>query len=1242
MSPRFSPQQKTEHPVKAHWTYSLETDGIHLSKQPPSGSAETDSGLIEGYITQLIDEGLVDELQQPLVLQWTQFYSAVLSGAYEGLVQTLQLPAFAENRRPVLRSSGTLTDAQFEIALAGWIGTSGRPSIPRMTGPIMEFVDSTELMTAAQWSLVSSVREFAQRPTTDRNGQHHRAAWASIRREGIAAGAGLDDFLKRSVVLAPDRLTIDWRRSDEVDGVIEVEPGFSGAPSDWLRRFDSLPTVPERYDIPTADGIVQVIVTPKVRTVLEEIKRFPARRIAGARAQAFLANPYAALGEDAKDVVDETQFEAAKSSAGIQYERFSPAIEVGESGAPSRIGLLIETASANGLTSSQQEWLSDAELSDFLVRADKSITSEYQFIAWNGYELEIQGDSEDHLRTLRAALASRRTAEVFVRYEDVYDLTNYSGRIEGIGTEKPQYSPYIAKKKDGDGWFPDNIQALIAVNDEHGGVSQMVEADDDMLNGMEDAVRNAKASAQTEIRMPEIPNPIPLEQAKEILTTFDSVRTEARAGAFDPTARPTRIRRSKSLLLKGNIIAVDYEEARTAALNAQLAVAALPRNLRAAVNLLPHQLEGLAWLQHLYRLRHTQEVRGAVLADDMGLGKTLQLLTFMARILEDDPKTLPMLVVAPVALLENWQEETVKFFEPGTLALLVAHGSRLNELRIPKEQVDVRLRTEDGLEKFLKPNWVGAARIVLTTYETLRDFEFGFARQRWSVMVCDEAQRIKNPAAMVTRAAKKQHVQFKIACTGTPVENALADLWCLFDFIQPGLLGALNEFGKTYSKPIEAKTAEQQARVGELRQRIEPQILRRTKAEVAKDLPAKRIDEACRSLTLSPHQRSLYAKAIDDFRDRKRIGAVVPFKNHLGLLHYLRSVCTDPQRYGQTVFKPEPIDAYKQKAPKLSWLLRQLGEIRQRAEKVIVFCEFREIQRLLQHYIHEELGVRADIINGDTTASAESDLSRQKRIKSFQAKPGFGVIILSPLAVGFGVNIQAANHVIHYTRTWNPAKEDQATDRAYRIGQMKDVVVYYPTVTAPDFTTFDSNLDALLSRKRELAADMLNGAGDITFEDFAIDDMAPTSAAGTLNERIGIGTVHRLSPRHFEHFVAVLWRKMGYQCHVTPQNGDHGVDVIAIRNSEGILLQAKSSGTDGYRLNWDAVKEVTAGAAFYRKQFPGVVFRTACVTNRHFNAGTVQQAELNSVELIDQEGLAQLLEKFVVMETDIEAVTFAL
>jgi SNF2 family DNA or RNA helicase len=737
-------------------------------------------------------------------------------------------------------------------------------------------------------------------------------------------------------------------------------------------------------------------------------------------------------------------------------------------------------------------------------------------------------------------------------------------------------------------------------------------------------------------------------EAKAILKTLKEVTKDVGNKSFDP-AKPKGEGSSKAkhLVIKRNIENVDYEEARREILADKVETPVLPAALKPDVLLKDHQKIGVAWLEHLFD-KSPAHCRGAVLADDMGLGKTLQILTFLAWAFERDPSLPPALIVAPVSLLENWEEEAKKFIKEGALSLLTAYGDALSGLRVPRESIDAQLRA-DGLVKFLQPGWRGTANVVLTTYETLRDLEFSFGAEKWSVMVCDEAQRIKNPNAMVTRAAKKQNVTFKIACTGTPVENTLTDLWCLFDFVQPGLLGALNDFGRRYRRPIEAETEEEKARVEELRARIAPQILRRIKKEVAKDLPA-RHDPPVR-IPLSDDQRRFYAQAIEVFRKRNDSDAAKPFKNHLGLLHYLRLICTDPRPVGQSVFRPEPLAQYRLRSPKLHWLLGTLHDIRSAknpkderdiGEKVIIFCEFREIQRLLRHYIAEEFGFAPDIINGDTAASAKNADSRQKRIKAFQAKPGFGVIILSPVAVGFGVNIQRANHVVHYTRHWNPAKEDQATDRAHRIGQEKEVTVYCPIVEAKDFTTFDVKLDRLLRVKRALAEDMLNGAGDVLPADFALDDMVPGGAvASGLSAPLTIDDVCGMEWEHFEFFVAALWQKKGFRLVFKTPRQDGGVDVVAIIGESGDLIQCKSSATDGRELGWDAVKDVVAGAAGYSRSHPGVKFQKVCVTNQYFNGSAMEQARLNGVEIVDRDNLADLLNRHPITALDVERLKFA-
>jgi hypothetical protein len=245
------------------------------------------------------------------------------------------------------------------------------------------------------------------------------------------------------------------------------------------------------------------------------------------------------------------------------------------------------------------------------------------------------------------------------------------------------------------------------------------------------------------------------------------------------------------------------------------------------------------------------------------------------------------------------------------------------------------------------------------------------------------------------------------------------------------------------------------------------------------------------------------------------------------------------------------------------------------------------------------------------------------------------VIVLSPLAVGFGVNIQGANHVVHFTRTWNPAKEDQATDRAYRIGQQRDVYVYYPVVVAHDFVTFDSKLDQLLQWKRTLSTDMLNGAADINAADFG-DLGAPGGGNAFGDKLIKPEDISSMDSDAFEAFCALLWSKMGYRnTFKTPRVGDGGVDVVALRGNEGIVIQCKVSSVVGKELGWEAVKDVAAGAPAYSERFPGVRLSMAATTNQLFNETARCQANVLHVELFDGGDLAKMLRENPVYEGEL-------
>jgi hypothetical protein len=1221
----------------------IDPSGILISKKGAVGNVHEDftcpvsAAELSSLLIQLEDEGFAITENEKTLISWGSAYQLLKNPHYSESMEAFKLPPIREYL-PALRSFNSLIDSNFSIAISDWHDSSGRPlSIGEGVGPVRKARGELALLSEAVWRVTTLVSAFQARSENDRNDLYHRRAWGSVRQLAISAGARLDGFLFKNVVLTPEKLEIGLRKS-EVPGerIVEVAPSFEGAPEDWLEVFDSRREVPDRYDIPTQDGIVQILITPEVKSVLQEIKRMPGRRVAGSRAEAFLLNPFAALGEAATSVIDEQQFEEARADANLTFDRFVANIERDPLGYPDRVGLLIESSRGGRLTESSVHWFnSDSDLAAFIYEVSSALSGELQLCAWDGYDFELLGDTPSQIKELADAYQERKSPKILVRYANVFDISKYASRVEAFGLEKPYYSPYIAKKKDEESWFPENIIPMISWTPDGEDEPIAVPITEQAKEQLKAKVAQAEATGKDNLILPGFEKPIPLKEAKAILDTFDEVFSDAAAGTFDPEMpkRDSAKKNKSQLVVKANIQSIDYEEARRDILRALPARPSIPGGLLAHVQLKEHQEQGIAWLQHLY-LNAPKHCRGAVLADDMGLGKTLQLLTLIAWAVEMNSDIQPALIVAPVSLLENWKEEAGRFFKQESLPMLTAYGEGLRDLRVPRSSIDAQLMAE-GLVKFLKPNWRGNAKVVLTTYETLRDLEFSFAAEQWSIMVCDEAQKIKNPNAMVTRAAKKQNVEFKIACTGTPVENTLADIWCLFDFIQPGLLGALNDFGRRYRRPIEAETEEEKSRVDELRGKIAPQILRRMKQDVARDLPQKS-DVECR-IQLSAKQRSLYAQAVELFKKRNDPGFLSPFKNHLGLLHYLRLICTDPRKIGQSTFKAEELKAYKEQAPKLSWLLQQLSAIRLKQEKAIIFCEFREIQRMLRHYISEVFEFDPDIINGDTSASSSHTASRQKRIKAFQSAPGFGVIILSPVAVGFGVNIQAANHVIHYTRTWNPAKEDQATDRSYRIGQERDVFVYCPVVYAEDFTTFDVKLDQLLKAKRKLAGDMLNGTGDIQPGEFDLVEVIPGASTDLdFGKPLTLDDALNMSWDYLEALTAALMKKKGYKIVYRTPKTDDGVDVVAYTGKLGELIQCKCSNNEAASLSWDAVKDVVTGEASYKAKHPGVTFKKTCLTNQAFNGTAAKHAALNEVSLINQHELGQMLKDYPVSMLNVE------
>ena len=529
----------------------------------------------------------------------------------------------------------------------------------------------------------------------------------------------------------------------------------------------------------------------------------------------------------------------------------------------------------------------------------------------------------------------------------------------------------------------------------------------------------------------------------------------------------------------------------------------------------PHQCEGINWMlgllgsairedrNDLYRLQ------GGLLADDMGLGKTyVSLVTaaeYLAQQRDDGRSQKPLLVVAPLSLLENWEDEVAQTFKsiPFLDIVVLQSGRDLNRFRIEgaereSQQLASMVNDNGGLDEqairyalHIGPE-AGVKRLdmerrlVLTTYQTLRDYQFSLCRIDWGMVIFDEAQNIKNPNALQTRAAKGLKADFKLLATGTPVENSLGDFWCLMDTVQPGLLGDWPQFRDSWVKPIldagEEARDSVRTRIGsELRNAVGGFMLRRVKEDQLKGLPSKTIHSGVGkvptgqvvpapnlAVCMTGLQLQAYDTVLDGYRSQR---ASEDMRGKaLAALSSLREVSLHPRLREETKLMTNSAKEARQvmqESGKLAVLLNLLDEIRQKGEKVILFMVTKRLQRLLKLWLDQIYGLNIAIINGETAAVAKrsDEMTRKRLISAFEAEPGFSLLIMSPVAAGVGLTVVGANHVVHLERHWNPAKEAQASDRVYRIGQIKPVHIHLPAVLHPQFDSFDLHLDRLLRGK---------------------------------------------------------------------------------------------------------------------------------------------------------------------------------
>ena len=450
----------------------------------------------------------------------------------------------------------------------------------------------------------------------------------------------------------------------------------------------------------------------------------------------------------------------------------------------------------------------------------------------------------------------------------------------------------------------------------------------------------------------------------------------------------------------------------------------------------PYQQAGVQWLYLLHRLG-----LGACLADDMGLGKTIQVLALLLVLRREQPDGPPSVLVAPASLLANWAAEAQRFAP--SLRLLLAH---------PSAMPGAELRALDGQK-------LAGFDLVITSYGTLLR-QPQLLHMQWRLAVIDEAQAIKNPASKQTRQTKKLQAQTRIALTGTPVENSLGDLWSIFDFTHPALLGSATVFSRF------AKKLSQSGHYGPLKTLVQPYILRRLKTDkrVIKDLPDK--TEVKSWCLLSPSQAALYQTSVHE------LGAALENKPEgierrglvLAFLMRFKQICNHPSQWtGDGVWAASESGKFAR--------LRELVEvIAARQEKVLVFTQFRETTQPLAAFLGTVFGRAGLVLHGGTPVA-----ERRQLVQQFQEDEQTPFFVLSLKAGGAGLNLTAAAHVIHFDRWWNPAVENQATDRAFRIGQKNNVLVHKFVCRG----TVEDRIDQLIESKRQLVSDVLEGGAEL-------------------------------------------------------------------------------------------------------------------------------------------------------------------
>ena len=668
-----------------------------------------------------------------------------------------------------------------------------------------------------------------------------------------------------------------------------------------------------------------------------------------------------------------------------------------------------------------------------------------------------------------------------------------------------------------------------------------------------------------------------------------------------------------------------------------------PVGLKDQVQLYKHQLIGYSWLRWLYEnppeSAFENKRSGAFLADDMGLGKTIQVISLISFLKSNEKYSKgPILIVAPVSLIDgSWIKEGLLQFVKSSLINTLDKPSQYKiknfskcpyvyskkalhleacaldkEMRSKKKSL-LGCKISNPLREYLGNiiNWCGN-HIIVTNYETLRSKSIELGCVNFSLVVLDEAQKIKNYDTLQSNAARALKAYMYIAMTGTPIENSIMDLYSIMDFVSPMKLGTRDFFKENYLSPLTRSPAgsiERKELQNNLLSKLRPIWLRRNKRDVfreGKELPYIKHYDGYEDSTVNKDAVVMSKSQNEIYKDQVGLFQTSQKGQKLAALRGMLESCHSPW-----LGRGEEISWSNRYAlfllcPKLKRTFKIIEDIynnsEEKGKKVIIFANVIQVQNslawLLKDWAKNEKGINieVEVYNGIPTPQA-----RVKILDRFEKSSGFQALVISPRAGGAGLNIQFANHVIHYTREWNPALERQATDRVYRIGQKRDVHVHYPTTIAAkgDPRCAEEELANILAAKRGIMDDFT-----VVTQEIDINEFKGASEAEVKEDKILIGVkdLELIDNKQFEGFIACMFESLGYESKVIGKSGDRGTDVICFGEEDNYLVQVKHT-KNKKNIYSKCVDEVRGGKSYY-ESIHKKEFKLMAVTNFYFHEST--------------------------------------